>query len=98
MWLTIAIAAIGVLVLYFLMSNLVKYFVEMGTEEIAITKERRTPFINSLILYPLLFGIIITTLLNLPVPTFLSLIAPICSPFTIVWAYGDALKKKYPTG
>jgi hypothetical protein len=96
-WLTIAIAAIGVIILYLLMRTLIKYFVEMATEEIAITKKHRIPFINSLILYPLLFGIIITTLLNLPIPTLASLIAPICSPFTIMWTYGNALSQKYPT-
>lgn len=74
-----------------------RYFVEMGSKEIVENKTSRAIFIRSLILYPLFIGIVINTLLNLPIPVFLSLIAPICSPFTIMWAYGNALHKKYST-
>lgn len=83
-WLTFIAAIFGVVILYMLIRKLIRYFVELSTEEITVTKDLRIPFINSLILYPLLIGIIITTLLNLPTPTFLSLIAPVCSPFTIM--------------
>lgn len=95
-WLTVSIALFGAVILFFIMRSLMRFFVELGTEEIINAKEYRVPFINALIFYPLLFGMIITTLLNLPVPTFASIIAPICSPFTLMWAYGDALRKKYP--
>lgn len=77
-WFTVSIAIIGAIILFLLMRSLVKYFVEVGTENIISTKESRTPFIKSLILLPLFIGILITTLLNLPIPTLLSLIAPIC--------------------
>ncbi|MCX6256736.1 MAG: hypothetical protein NTW49_02375 [Bacteroidia bacterium] len=95
-WLTVTIAVVGVILLFFMMRDLVKYFVDLATEEIATTKELRFPFIRSLIMYPLFFGIIITTLLNIPIPTFASLIAPVCSPFAIMWTYGYALNAKYP--
>jgi hypothetical protein len=96
MWIIICIALSGAVILYFIMRSLMKYFVALGTEEISNSKELRSPFVNSLIFYPLLIGILITTLLNLPVPTFASIIAPLCSPFAIMWAYGDALRKIYP--
>ncbi len=96
MALTITIALLGVAMLFFLMKRLMKYFVEMATPEIAFDNALRISFINSILFYPLMIGTIITTLLNFPVPTFASLIAPICSPFTMMWTYGDALKKKYP--
>ncbi len=95
-WLTVSIAITGAIILFLLMRSLVKYFVELGTADIILIKEKRIPFIRSLILYPLLLGIVITTLLNLPIPTLLSLIAPIFSPFTIMWTYGYALYKNYP--
>ena len=95
-WLTITIAITGALVLFFIMKNLTKYFVLCGTERLGENIQERATFIHSIILYPLFSGIIITTLLNIPVPTTLSLIAPICSPFTILWTYGYALKQKYP--
>jgi len=97
LWLSILIAVSAVIIAFLLMRSLMKYFVEMGTEEISISKELRQSFIQSLLLYPLFLGIIITTLLNLPVPTALSLIAPLTSPFTILWAYGYAIKQKYPS-
>ncbi len=93
---TIAIAMAGIVMLFFLMKNLMKYFVEMATPAIAFDNDLRISLINSILFYPLMIGTIITTLLNFPVPTFASLIAPICSPFTMLWTYGDALKKKYP--
>jgi hypothetical protein len=97
LWLTSLIALTGGIIAFLLMRNLMKYFVEMGTAEIATNINLRQTFIPTLILYPLFIGIAVTTLLNLPVLTPLSLIAPLTSPFTIMWAYGYALKQKYPT-
>ena len=94
-WLTIIIAIIGGIALYISINSLMKYFVEMGSKEIIENKDSRNSFIRSLLLFPLLLGIVITTLLNLPIPAFVSLIAPICSPLTFMWGYGNALKKNY---
>ena len=94
-WLTIGIAVSGVLILYLLVRNLMKYFVEMGSKEIIEKKETRISFVHSLLLLPVLFGIPFTTILNLPVVALISLIAPICGPFTFLWDYGNALNKNY---
>jgi hypothetical protein len=95
LWVTIVIAVSGGLILYFLIRTLMKYFVEMGSKEILEKKETRISFIHSLLLLPVLFGIPVTTLLNLPVVVLISLIAPLCSPFTLLWDYGNALDKNY---
>ncbi len=95
--LTIGIAIAGALILFFIMKSLMQYFVELGSREIIENSETRKKFISSLILIPVLVGIIITTLLNLPTINVISLIAPLCSPFTFLWTYGFALKKKYQT-
>lgn len=95
MWSIVLIAIAGITVLYFLQKKLTKYFVEMGTSEIISNLSLRKPFIHCLIQYPLYIGIVITALLNLPIPALISLIAPVCSPMTIMWSYGDALKKTY---
>ena len=94
-WLTIVIAIIGGIALYLSINGLMKYFVELGSKETIENKVSRYSFIRSLLLFPLLIGIVITTLLNLPIPAFVSLIAPICSPLTFMWGYGNALKKNY---
>ena len=96
MWLTIAIGVTGVVALYLAISSLIKYFVEMGSKEVIENKNSRHSFIHSLILIPVLIGIVITTLLNLPVPAFVSLMASLFRPFTFLWPYGNALKKIYP--
>jgi hypothetical protein len=94
-WLTILLGFVGAVVLYFIINSLMKYFVAMGSKEIIVNKENRKEFIRSLILFPLFIGLVITTLLNLPVPTLVSLIAPICGSFTILCGYDNALEKIY---
>ena len=94
-WVTIGIAVSGGLILYILVRNLTKYFVEMGSKEILEKKPSRISFVHSILLLPVLFGIPFTTVLNLPIVALISLIAPICSPFTLLWDYGNALNKNY---
>jgi hypothetical protein len=94
-WLMIVLAVIGAIALYFLINILMKYFVEMGTKEIIENKKNREIFIRSLIFFPLFIGIVLTTLLNLPVQVIISLIAPICGSLTILCGYDNALKKNY---
>ncbi len=96
MWLTIGIAIMGGVALYTLMCKLIRFFVEMGTGNMISDKQSRRTFMSSLVQYPLYIGIVITTLLNLPTPTMLSLIYPAFSPFSIMWAYGRGLSKGYP--
>lgn len=94
-WLMIIFAVFGATVLYFLINSLMKYFVEMGSKEIIENGADRVKFIRSLILFPLIIGIILTTLLNLPVPVIISLIAPICGSLTILCGYDNASNKNY---
>jgi hypothetical protein len=51
-------------------------------------------FYNNLILYPLFAGVPLNTLFDLPVPTFLSLLAPLCMPWCVMMVYGKLLSKK----
>jgi hypothetical protein len=94
-WLTITIAISGAMILYLIIRNLMPYFVEMGSKEIVEKKETRIRFIHYILLFPVFLGIIFTTLLNLPTVAIVSLIAPLCSPFSFLWDYGNALNKKY---
>jgi hypothetical protein len=48
---------------------------------------------NSLILQPILVGIVATALLALPVPSFLSLLYPTTSPFMLFMIYGRLRRK-----
>ena len=49
---------------------------------------------NLLIAYPLITGVILTTLISLPVPTFISLLYPTTSPFIIFMVYGGLRRKR----
>ena len=92
---SIIIAVLGAVSLFFILKKLSKYFIEMGTVEIIENQTLRKEFTNSLVIFPLFIGIVITSLLNLPVPVFLSLIYPLCSPLALMWSYGFLLKANY---
>jgi hypothetical protein len=96
-WFIFSIAAGGAVFLFLIVKMLSRYFVEMAIEEIINDKEQRKIFISFLVKYPLYFGIILTTFLNLPVVTVLSLLYPVFSPFTLFWGYGFLLNTQYAT-
>ena len=86
-WVSLMIAVIGALSIFFILKRLSKYFIEMGSAEIIENLSLRKEFTDSTVQYPQYIGIVITSLLNLPVPIFLSLIYPLCSPFALMWCY-----------
>jgi hypothetical protein len=96
MWLIIIIALGGVAFMLYRMKRLSRYFVELATEEIIKDKAQRRAFFNTLIKFPLYFGIMITTLLNFPVTAFISLAYPLFSPLNLLWAYGYCLDANDP--
>src|SRR5436190_11398665 len=95
-WLTIIIALAGVAFMIYTMKILSRYFVELAPEETINDKSQRRAFFNTLIKFPLYFGVIITTLLNLPVTAFISLCYPLFSPLNLLWSYGYCLDANYP--
>lgn len=97
MWLTVLMAIGAAIILYFLVNSLIEYMVEMGSAEIMGERKSRKEFVYAIIFLPLIIGIVVTTLLNLPVPTPLSLIAPLCSPWTIMFGYHNAIVREYPS-
>ncbi len=97
LWLTISIAVLAGLVLYAIMRKLIRYFVEMGTAEIAADWQQKRNFLGALIRYPLFIGIVVTVILNLPTPTTLSLIYPLCSPFCLMWGFSKGISTDYST-
>ncbi len=89
LWVFITVSVASIAALYMVMRRLACYFVSFMSAGVAADKDRRSAFVSRLIMYPFIIGTIITTLLNLPSPTPLSLIAPICSPFSILWVYHE---------
>ena len=88
------IAIAGIAMLYLVMNLLAKHLVALMPDAIAGDMNERQQWIRALIVFPLLFGTPVVTLLNLPVPTFLSLLAPICTPFALLYPYGYYIKGK----
>jgi len=94
MWMMVVLALIAVIVFYFLSKTWAIHFIGLMNKQTATDFQQRKRFIYSVVLFPLFIGIAITTLLNLPVPTTLSLIAPLTSPYVILWAFGAYLRKE----
>ena len=94
-WLTIIVALGGVAFMLYTMKLLSRYFVEVATQEIINDNSHRREFFNTLIKFPLYLGIVITTLLNLPAPAFVSLAYPLFSPLNLLWSYGYCIDANY---
>ncbi len=87
-WVKLIFAALGVLFIYYTMKFLSRYFVQLGSNEVVQDASKRKTFINALVEYPLYIGVLVTTILNLPVVTVLSLLYPLFSPFSLFWGMG----------
>jgi len=87
MWVIIGISGISILALFLTLKALTPYFVSFISNGDAASAATRRPIVSRMIAIPVLLGTIITTLLNLPSPTPLSLIAPICIPMSLFWVY-----------
>ena len=92
MWLIYTLAALAGVVLFFLGKAWSVHFIGMMSRTTAADAKLRRQFIYSLVFWQLFIGIGITTLLNFPVPTTLSLIAPLTSPFVLLWPFGYYLR------
>lgn len=95
MLIVVIIAIIGFLCLMYLLKILMKYIIVLASEEVESDFEKRKKFADAVIKYPIYFGVILTMLLNLPVPVWLSLTAPF-SAFSLFVGYGRILKRQYP--
>lgn len=94
MWIMVMLSVLSIATFYFLSKAWSVHFIGLMSKETASNFQKRKRFIYSLVLIPLFIGITVTTLLNLPAPTVLSLIAPLTSPYVILWAFGYYLKKE----
>lgn len=92
MWLIYTLAALAGVVLFFLGKAWSVHFIGTMSRATAGSPKLRRQFIYSLVFWPLFIGIAVTTLLNFPVPTTLSLIAPLTSPFVLLWPFGYYLR------
>ena len=97
LWLTIVFAILGVAFIFLISKVLSKYYAEMATAEIMNDKQKLKIFATTLIKYPLYIGVVLATLLNLPVTVFLSLFYPLGNPMNMFWVYGYVTDTKFNT-
>lgn len=95
LWLVISISVISMMFLYVIMFRLTRNFVLLSPYEALEINYARGRFMAILILYPLIVGVVATTMLNLPVAAALILVSPIVKPLIILFTYPQALKKNY---
>jgi len=86
-WLIVVMALAGVAAAFFVIRSFGIHLVALMDEATATDLHTRKKALYDLIFFPLFLGMIVTTLLNLPAPTPLSLIAPLTSPLMILWPF-----------
>lgn len=95
LWSVIIISILSLVTLYVIMFRLTRNFVLLCPIEALEIKYARRRFMFIMIFYPFIIGVLVTTLLNLPVNSAFNLIAPFIMPFTILWTFPQALGKEY---
>lgn len=93
-YVTVVIAIVALFILRVLIILLTRYILEFSTESIYMNSKSRKQFVVSTIILPVYIGLILIILLNLPVPIWISLMAPF-SIFSFFFAYGHAMKKNF---
>jgi hypothetical protein len=88
----IFIAVLGLTTIILLVRKIAKHFSNFTPDQITITVRRK--YINNLILFPIITGSIVNSLLAFPLPSILSVIYPATSAYVILSAYGVILKAK----
>lgn len=91
-------SATGILFLFFIIKFMSPFFSQMANYETIMNHKEKNIFLKNTVIFPLFIGIILTTILNLPVPSLLSLLYPLFSPFTLLWNYKAIMKTQYSTG
>lgn len=95
-FLQIIIAIIAVITITIILMRFVTSFEQFVSIQFQTIKETRFKWANSLILIPLIVGIIVITILQFPIPHFASILATTCAPFSIMATYGSMLGRRDP--
>ena len=91
-WLMLVLVALSAWAALVIFKTFAAPIAGMTSKRVADNSGLRRKFVYSLIFIPLFIGIALTVPLNLPAPTPLSLIAPLTSPFIILWPFRYYLK------
>jgi hypothetical protein len=90
----IVIAVASLLLFTLLLMRFHKGFEHFIPENIDSKKEMRAKWAKLLILYPVLFGIVVLTLMQFPIVNFLSLLPSLTMPFMLFMSYGMMIMSK----
>lgn len=93
-WLKWIIAVVALLGLMKIIVNFTKDFEKQLPSNLADEGYKPGRLANLLIAYPVYMGCVLTTLISLPVPTFISILYPATSPFITFMIYGRLRRKK----
>ena len=91
----IIIAVIGIAVLILIVLKMGKkfaYFIPNTTDE-----AKKSKYINSLVMFPIMAGSVVNILLAFPIPVLLSVIYPATSSYIILSSYGGIIKTENKT-
>jgi len=87
-WLKWIIGAGGIVAFIIILRGMAGDFARQFPKEYTDEKKSRRKILNFMITFPVLMGVVLSTFISLPVPTFLSLLYPLSSPFATFMIYG----------
>lgn len=90
----ITLASISLLLFTFLLMKFHRYFEHFIPENITDEKTKRVKWAKILILYPVLIGIAVTSIMQFPVVYFLSILPSLTMPFMLFMVYGMMIMSK----
>ncbi len=93
-WIQISAAILSIIAITLILMRTVKNFEQFVSLDKSKQIFDRIAWANALILFPLIIGIILISLLQLPVPHFASILATILAPMSIMAVYGTFLASK----
>jgi Peptidase M50B-like len=94
LWLKWVVAFLAIVALMRVILNFTKDFENQLPNNLGDESFKPGELANILIARPVLLGIVLTTLISLPAPTFISILYPTTSPFITFMIYGRLRRKK----
>ena len=94
MLIQIACAILAIVLITLILIRSTVLFERHAIEDFGSTEVNRKRWAVSLILYPLLISILLSTVCQFPIPHIISILATICAPFSIMAVFGTFIGRK----
>lgn len=93
-WIQTIISIISIIIFTIIMIKSTKEFEKYAIDDFGSTIKNRKKWAFSFIFIPLIISIVIITIFQFPIPHFISVLATICAPFSIMAVFGSFIGNK----